>query len=719
MAELRLPRFLTDKNAEAREVALTRFAEENNSILKQQLNVMSQMSVMLKNIEQMMFLSLDYEKRKIALDMERQQADELAQLENKREADNAKNQARGKTGGGSLAGAAVKLGVGGMIGAYLMGFVGELLEWGKVLGEWKDKLVSTIGKIQGVLNEWGDKITEITGSKVLGGIVKSLLVIGGSLAGLRVVFGEKAFAPIRAVFGFLGDLFKIAQESKIVQNSKVLKGVFGFFEMLIKPFSNIGKMLGFVGEGGTLLKAFGGISKLFGVFGKLLGPIGIVISIVQGIWGAFKGFQEGYKEGGILEGLKEGFIGLIDGLVGGLVDMFADLLGWILKQLGFEELGKKFSDFNFKAFFGTIVDQVVYAFDMALWLLGKIPQAAKGIIKSMMAMVPDILQRFIPDALRSWANSESSDTPMPKFPTPRKAEAETDTAPAPTVTAAPTGPAPPGGGMPSSAGSGGSGVAATSAVSAGPQTSDLGSPAAMTGNMQQGAVQSAKTGGGGGLATFDQAVGMVLKHEGGYVNDPVDPGGETKYGISKRAYPKVDIKGLTVDGAKAIYKRDYWDAVGGDSLPPNVRYAAFDTAVNMGVGVAKKFLKESGGDLDKFIALRRARYAAIIQKNPKMAKYQRGWNNRLNEVAALSGGGGSAGAPAAAPSAPSPAPAPSASSGASVATATAAVAPSAVQGGSGSAQVVNANKTNVTNNTTKQAPNLSATTPVEFAPHVV
>jgi hypothetical protein len=137
--------------------------------------------------------------------------------------------------------------------------------------------------------------------------------------------------------------------------------------------------------------------------------------------------------------------------------------------------------------------------------------------------------------------------------------------------------------------------------------------------------------------------------------------------------------------------------------------------------VAVKFLKESGGDLDKFIGLRRARYAAIIQKNPKMAKYQKGWNRRLNEVAALSAGGGGGAPPAAAggASAPSAAPSPSASSGAAVSTATAAASPAAAQGGGGATSVVDARKTNVTNNTTKQAPNLSASTPVEFAPHVV
>ena len=327
MADLRLPRFLTDKNAESREIAIARFAEENNIVLNKQLQFLGQISTMLKNIEQMMFLSLDYDKRKIALDMERQQAEELAAVENRREADNAKNAAKGgRMSGGSLASAGAKLGIGGMIGAYLAGFGLQLLGWGKVIGEWKDKLVKVLATIQTKLDEWGNKLEEITGSKVLGGIVRSLLVIGAALGGLRVVFGPKAFAPIRAVFNILGDLFDLAKNSKLVTNSKALTGVFKFFEFIIKPFSQIGKLLGFVGEGGALMKGIGGTGKLLGVFGKLLGPIGIVISIVQGIWGAFKGFQEGYEKDGILGGLKEGFIGLIDGLVGGLIDMFADLL---------------------------------------------------------------------------------------------------------------------------------------------------------------------------------------------------------------------------------------------------------------------------------------------------------------------------------------------------------------------------------------------------------
>ena len=59
-------------------------------------------------------------------------------------------------------------------------------------------------------------------------------------------------------------------------------------------------------------------------------------------------------------------------------------------------------------------------------------------------------------------------------------------------------------------------------------------------------------------SSFDLAIPIVLENEGGYVNDPADPGGETKYGISKRSYPALDIKNLTVEQATAIYLRDFW-----------------------------------------------------------------------------------------------------------------------------------------------------------------
>ena len=81
------------------------------------------------------------------------------------------------------------------------------------------------------------------------------------------------------------------------------------------------------------------------------------------------------------------------------------------------------------------------------------------------------------------------------------------------------------------------------------------------------------------MTSFDNAFDRVIGHEGGYVNNSKDPGGETKYGISKRAYPTLDIKSLTLADAKAIYKRDYWDRAQCDALPPGVAFDVFDAAV--------------------------------------------------------------------------------------------------------------------------------------------
>ena len=97
---------------------------------------------------------------------------------------------------------------------------------------------------------------------------------------------------------------------------------------------------------------------------------------------------------------------------------------------------------------------------------------------------------------------------------------------------------------------------------------------------------------------FDRAFETVIGHEGGYVNDPRDPGGETKYGISKRAYPNEDIKNLTLNRAKELYKRDYWDSIDAESIPGVARLMVFDCAVNCGVTAAKKILQRAVGVKD-------------------------------------------------------------------------------------------------------------------------
>lgn len=92
---------------------------------------------------------------------------------------------------------------------------------------------------------------------------------------------------------------------------------------------------------------------------------------------------------------------------------------------------------------------------------------------------------------------------------------------------------------------------------------------------------------------FRSAVEIVLMHEGGYVKHPKDPGGETNYGISKRAYPTADIKDLTRDGAIAIYHRDFWTPLKCDSLPFGVALVLFDFGVNAGKGAAVKAIQRA------------------------------------------------------------------------------------------------------------------------------
>lgn len=94
---------------------------------------------------------------------------------------------------------------------------------------------------------------------------------------------------------------------------------------------------------------------------------------------------------------------------------------------------------------------------------------------------------------------------------------------------------------------------------------------------------------------FDQAFEKLVGHEGGYVNNSADPGGETKFGISKRAYPGEDIAGMTPERARELYARDYWGPAGCDALPDGVKLQVFDTAVNSGVATAIRMVQKAVG----------------------------------------------------------------------------------------------------------------------------
>ena len=94
---------------------------------------------------------------------------------------------------------------------------------------------------------------------------------------------------------------------------------------------------------------------------------------------------------------------------------------------------------------------------------------------------------------------------------------------------------------------------------------------------------------------FDESFAKLIGHEGGYVNDKRDPGGETKYGVSKRSYPQLNIASLTEYDAKAIYLRDFWKPAGCDRVPPAIAFDLFDMAVNSGVSRAIKTLQRVVG----------------------------------------------------------------------------------------------------------------------------
>lgn len=123
--------------------------------------------------------------------------------------------------------------------------------------------------------------------------------------------------------------------------------------------------------------------------------------------------------------------------------------------------------------------------------------------------------------------------------------------------------------------------------------------------------------------SFDKAIIFVLKWEGGYSNDPSDPGGETHWGISKLAYPMLDIRNLSRNGAVIIYKQDYWQPIGADALSQPMALCAFNAAVNVGVSRAVKWLNACDGDWREFLFLQMGHYVGL-----KNRLYILGWMNR-------------------------------------------------------------------------------------------
>jgi len=149
---------------------------------------------------------------------------------------------------------------------------------------------------------------------------------------------------------------------------------------------------------------------------------------------------------------------------------------------------------------------------------------------------------------------------------------------------------------------------------------------------------------------YNKAIDIVLHHEGGYVNNPNDTGGETNFGISKRAYPYLNIAELTREQAAEIYERDYWEKCRCDYIPIGLDLCVVDFAVNAGVSRASKVLQETvGAEPDGIIGsktLRAVKEADVLgtiihyhrlrqdyyESLDSFIHFGSGWTRRNNEI---------------------------------------------------------------------------------------
>lgn len=163
------------------------------------------------------------------------------------------------------------------------------------------------------------------------------------------------------------------------------------------------------------------------------------------------------------------------------------------------------------------------------------------------------------------------------------------------------------------------------------------------------------------MADFNQAIGPLLNREGNdkLTDIPGDFGGLTKYGISQKAYPALDIRNLTKEIASIIYKRDYWDSIGGDDINSQpIAEAIFDAAVNHGVGRAvilaqqalmnvtvdgimgpktlaainERIISQASLFLAMLLFKRLRFYSDIVTKDKTQIKFLHGWLNRALEL---------------------------------------------------------------------------------------
>lgn len=137
---------------------------------------------------------------------------------------------------------------------------------------------------------------------------------------------------------------------------------------------------------------------------------------------------------------------------------------------------------------------------------------------------------------------------------------------------------------------------------------------------------------------FDRFFTRLVDVEKGYVNDPDDDGKETKFGISRNAYPNEDIKNMTLDRAKELYRRDYYVPMGIDEIEDErLAWQVFDYGVNAGVPRAMYLLKDvlKMDDYDEYINYVGERVKFCLElsiRKPKNKKFLKGWVLRAVEL---------------------------------------------------------------------------------------
>jgi len=133
-------------------------------------------------------------------------------------------------------------------------------------------------------------------------------------------------------------------------------------------------------------------------------------------------------------------------------------------------------------------------------------------------------------------------------------------------------------------------------------------------------------------SNYQKCLETILHHEGGYVNHPKDPGGETNLGVTKRVYKEwggdKDMQDLLVEDVAPIYKKNYWDKVKGDDLPGGLDLCVFDFGVNAGPGRAAKYLQTmigtvADGGIGPNTLKKVAEYVAENGREASVKEYQK------------------------------------------------------------------------------------------------